>query len=133
MKKGNKIIFNGIIGTIILCGYYFLNRKYNVVIPCLFYKITNLYCPGCGITRMLFSLLNFKIYQAFRYNPLVFCLIVIFIFYKLIAIIIYKLFKRQLKINSKIYNFLLILVLGFGILRNIPYFNFLKPTIIFNT
>lgn len=34
-------------------------------------------CPGCGMTRAFFSLIQFNIPGAFRYNPLIFILPVI--------------------------------------------------------
>jgi hypothetical protein len=37
---------------------------------CIFYKLTGLYCPGCGTTRMLFYLVHGHPIQAFRSNPL---------------------------------------------------------------
>ena len=39
-----------------LCFYFFLNQRLSIGIPCLFYQITGFYCPGCGVTRMLFAL-----------------------------------------------------------------------------
>ncbi len=38
--------------------------------PCLFYTFTGLYCTGCGMTRALHHIVNFRFYQAFRMNPL---------------------------------------------------------------
>ena len=57
-KRIVKVISIVLSFIIILIGYYFLNAKYNFGIPCLFYKITGYQCPGCGITRALFSLLE---------------------------------------------------------------------------
>lgn len=42
---------------------------------CWFRKKLGLYCPGCGGTRMVQSILKLDFYQAFRYNPLVFVLL----------------------------------------------------------
>lgn len=36
---------------------------------CYFYKMTGYYCPGCGGTRAVHSLLNLKLWTAFKYNP----------------------------------------------------------------
>ena len=129
MKKKNKIIF---ISTLFISflGYYFLNSKYHIAIPCIFHDVTGFYCPGCGITRMLFSLIQLDIYQAFRYNPFVFCLCILFILYKVIYWLVNKIWSYKIKINSKIYIVLLLLTIGFGFLRNIPFFEYLKPTLI---
>ena len=36
--------------------------------PCAFYRVTGLYCPGCGNTRSVLSLLDGHIWQSLRYN-----------------------------------------------------------------
>lgn len=95
-------------------------------IPCFFYKITNFYCPGCGFTRAVFALLHLNIYQALRYNVLIIIyipLILYCIFYKFIL-------KRDCQISNLILYIILILVCLFGILRNIPYFSYLAPTVV---
>ena len=37
-------------------------------LPCVFKELMHLQCPGCGVTRMFFSLLKFDLAEAFRYN-----------------------------------------------------------------
>jgi hypothetical protein len=37
---------------------------------CPFYKLTSLYCPGCGSTRALHALLNGNMLGALNMNPL---------------------------------------------------------------
>lgn len=44
-------------------------------IPCFFYEITGLRCPGCGITRSILALLKLNIYEALSYNAFVFFII----------------------------------------------------------
>lgn len=99
-------------------------------LPCIFHKITGLYCPGCGITRMFVSIFKLNIYQAFRYNPLVFILLIISLFYLLVDALKYKISKVHIALPKSIYIVLLIIVIGFGILRNIPLFSYLAPTIV---
>jgi len=36
--------------------------------PCAFYKVTGLYCPGCGNTRSVLSLLEGRLWHSLRYN-----------------------------------------------------------------
>ena len=59
---------------------------YNIGYICPIKNIFNIYCAGCGTTRMIISLLNLDFYQAFRYNPLMFILGIVFLIY-----VIYKL------------------------------------------
>ena len=107
--------------------------KNNIGIPCIFYKITNLYCPGCGVTRMLVSLLQFDLYQAFRYNCLLF-LSIPFVLVLFVDFILKWLKGKKnyiyFKISTKTWLFLLIVTILFGIIRNIPFFDYLVPTTI---
>ena len=44
----------------------------NIGIPCVFHLITGLKCPGCGISRMLMSIVRLDFVSAFWHNPLLF-------------------------------------------------------------
>ena len=107
-----------IIGITLFIGYYCISKYTGFYIPCIFHELTGLYCPGCGITRMFFSIIRLDFYQAFRYNPLVFILLILYL--------LFKIFKVKLPKNS-IY-ILLIIVILYGIFRNIDLFSYLKPT-----
>ena len=118
-KKNFALLVIGILFIIV-------SLKYNNGIPCFFYELTGLYCPGCGITRAFISLFKLDLYQAFRYNMLVVILLPFFIVY-----IIYKfLLKGSKKIPNSFWYFLLIVTVLFGIFRNIPIFSFLAPTLV---
>ncbi|MFD3809664.1 DUF2752 domain-containing protein [Rhodococcus sp. NPDC058639] len=41
-----------------------------VIPPCPTYTIFGIYCPGCGISRMLYSLVHLDIPAALHYNAL---------------------------------------------------------------
>ena len=120
MKKIlNKKIILLLTGILFIIDFY----KYDIGIPCIFHLITGFYCPGCGGTRAIKSILHLDFYQAFRYNALVTVLIpftIIFLIYKYI-------FNGKRKIPNSIWIFLLIIVILFGIIRNIYIFNFLAP------
>ena len=58
-----------IILLLILLIYYFINKYTGIYIPCVFHEITGYKCPGCGITRLFFHLINFQIKEAFFDNP----------------------------------------------------------------
>lgn len=117
-----------IVLSVIFLFYYVLNKYLNISIHCLFHEITGFFCPGCGITRMFFSLLELNFYQAFRFNPLVFILIILGVIYWLIKLLIKKFLNISIVIPNNVYYILLIIVIIFGILRNIPGFEFLGPT-----
>lgn len=129
-KRIIKVIVRLYMIIFIFISYYFLNKYYHFTIPCPIYSITNLYCPGCGITRCLFSILQFKFYEAFKYNPLVFILIPFFTFYFSYQIYLY-IFAKEDKVLNRIPKFfwiiLLIITITFGIIRNLPYFSFFRP------
>ena len=42
------------------------------LVPCLFHLITDISCPGCGITRACVSLAQGKFVAAWGYHPFVF-------------------------------------------------------------
>lgn len=129
-----KRIFN-ILLLLISCfllfvGYFYLNKEYGFDIPCVFHKLTGCYCPGCGITRCLFSLLKLDFYQAFMYNQFVFILLpflVIGIFYKIYLYIVGKQDQIIKKIPNIVWILLLVITIGFGIIRNLNGFEFLRP------
>lgn len=125
-----KVILTLSICLFIFIGYYYLNYQYSFSIPCVFYKLTGYYCPGCGITRCLFSLLSLNFYEAFMYNQLVFILlpfIVVYIGYEIYLYIWDKEDKIVKKIPNIIWILSLIITIIFGILRNLSYFGFLRP------
>lgn len=128
MKKIDKSLIIVLIILLIIYGicYLFTGTGF----PCIFNKITNLYCPGCGITRMFVSIFHLEIYQAFRFNPLLFILLILSILYFIFNWIGNKVFNRQIIINDKIYIGLLVVVIVYWILRNIEAFSFLAPTIV---
>lgn len=125
MKK-NKIIFIGIIVLIISYGYYFLNSRYGFSIPCPFHLITGFYCPGCGVTRMIFSILKLDFYQAFRYNPLLFILSILYIIFIVERVIR----KKDYKVSNKAAIVILVILILYAVARNIPAFSCLAPTVV---
>lgn len=39
--------------------------------PCTFHAVTGLYCPGCGGTRAIAALADFRLAESFRCHPFV--------------------------------------------------------------
>ena len=56
-------------------AYAVFTRLTGVGVPCIFHLLTDLYCPGCGITRMFLELFRLDFVAAARYNLLVLCLL----------------------------------------------------------
>ena len=124
----------------------YLNKKTNIIvsllviiniilvlifeIQCPWKTNFNFDCAGCGTTRMLKALFNLKIYQSFRFNPLMFCLLVITVIYLIYIMICKTIKKGYYKLKNRDLVILLIIVIIFAIIRNIPIFDYLKPTII---
>lgn len=128
MKNKIKLIIILTISILLLYIYKYIFQKYHIGIPCIFHEITHLYCPGCGITRAIFSLLELDIKQALKQNLLIIFLPLIIIY--LINYIKIKLNKENVdpsKIFPKsIWYILLIITITYGILRN--YLSILQPT-----
>ena len=97
---------------------------------CLFKHLFGVYCAGCGTTRMIESFLSFQFYQSFRYNPLMFILFVFFIVYVLYLIIVYIISGKFKLPSFKVIIIIIIILFIYMILRNIPYFEFLRPTVL---
>ena len=115
---------------LLLLLYFYLNYYMSFSIPCLFHELTGLYCPRCGITRMIFSILQFDFYQAFRWNIFLFILIPIFLGYGIVYYVDWIFDKTPPVLPNWFWNILLFSAILFGILRNIPYFHYLIPTLI---
>lgn len=129
MVKNIKIKIMISLIVILLCtSFFFLYTKINIFIPCIFHELTGLYCPGCGITRCLVSIIKLDFMQAFRYNMLVFILLPIFIFIGIKKYYCWLLNKQCFLFSNRFYITLAIITILFGILRNI--FPVFAPTII---
>lgn len=115
------------IGSIIACVATLVITDH-VALPCMIKLITGYYCPGCGATRAVISLFKGQLYQAFRYNSIIFIDIPIILFLGIFE----KLFGKDNKIIKCISNIvliiLLILTIMYGVLRNFPSFSYLAPT-----
>lgn len=55
--------------TAVCAGYPKIVEKY--LPTCLFWRITGLYCPGCGGTRAMIALQQGKLIHSFLYHPFV--------------------------------------------------------------
>lgn len=128
-ERKNKVIK----GILFLFGsgmlYVFFIKITGFQIPCFFYLFTGLYCPGCGISRMCLFLLQFEFSKAFRANQLLFLCLPFFV---IIALwMIYRYIRYGIIKTGKIMTgcliIFIVLFLAFGIVRNLPGMEQLRP------
>lgn len=53
-------------------AYFAFVMLTGIGIPCLFYTVTGLQCPACGISRMLIALVRSDFTAAYSYNQFLF-------------------------------------------------------------
>jgi len=100
-------------------------------IQCPIHHFTNINCPGCGTTRLMESIIfDFNIYQAFRWNPFVFIFSPVVVIEYIRQNIYYLKYGRLTNNLDKELITFAILLIAFGVLRNIPVFEFMAPTLI---
>ena len=109
-----------------------MNNIYNYLIlftnyKCPFRKYFNFYCAGCGTMRMIKSILKLNFYQAFRYNPLMFIILFIFILYFFYVLVCKMLNIKYCKIGFRSLLILCIIMIVYTIMRNVSGFEFLQP------
>lgn len=94
---------------------------------CVYKKLFNIYCPGCGTTRMIKAIIRLDLYKAFRYNPLFFILFILLLVYLCINVYRYIINKKLILPSKKVITILVITLISYMLLRNIPLFSFLAP------
>jgi len=127
-KQIPLIIIVSTVALVMTLLYFFIYPTYSKYFPkCLFYTFTGLYCPGCGSQRAVVALLHGNILTAFHNNLLAVTALP-FLFYSFVILCVNTPGKKQL--DDKIFyspvfvRVVLISVVAFGILRNIPAYPF---------
>ena len=113
----------------ILLLYFFVEPKNGNLPKCFFHELTGLYCPGCGVQRSFHALLNGHILTAIDYN-LLFILFLPLIIYFILAFALGKKHPYSSFIYKSTFSFtVVIVVVSFWVLRNIPImpFSWLAP------
>ncbi len=93
-------------------------------LPCLFHTFTGLYCPGCGLTRALHALVHGDLVQMLAMNPLLPVLIAT------LPLLVLHGWGYRLAVPRPVLQTLLSarfwigLILGYGVLRNLPWWPF---------
>lgn len=109
---------------------YFTGEGEGAGIPCMFHQATGFFCSGCGSSRALRSILHLDFYQALRYNAIFTILLPALAVYFSALIISYIRFGEDRisgKIPMKFVWVMIAVAVLYGVLRNIPLFDFLAP------
>ncbi len=117
------------LAAVLLAGavFLYLHDPYQYPLPCALYLLTGFYCPGCGAGRAAYSILHGQFYEAFCYNPLMVMLLPFLGLYFVVRGLDWVVTGGNHvdgKISAKLLMGILILVLIYGVLRNIPVFPF---------
>ena len=126
--KKIKLINLFIAGILFILAILWLFILSQLHYRCPIHELLGIWCPGCGGTRMVISIINLDFYQAFRWNPLLFILFITFIIYLIVCVVFY-IKKRVIPIPTiKFFIILCILLVIYMIVRNISVFSYLIPT-----
>ncbi len=123
-KLENNLYIAGICIPLILLAGFMMIRMFPdffsaFYVPCVFYKLLGLYCPGCGGTRAVLSLFEGKFVLSFLYHPLVLYTAVVYLWY-MISHTIEKLSHGKCKIAMRyrdiyLWLALVILIINFAV------------------
>ena len=88
-KVCKRIIILNIVVAVLVAGFVVVTLllKDREEMQCAFYSLTGLYCPGCGGTRAVYSLLRLRIFDAIKYNITVPLGAFVYIYYNVRAFI----------------------------------------------
>lgn len=110
-----------------LCYFYFLNpeNNNNTFATCILKYTTGYDCPGCGGQRALHHILHGNLVQAFKLNPFIYILFPVISYYLVRNILIpFNVILPPIKLSNRTILLVLILLLLFAILRNLPFYPF---------
>ena len=93
----------------------------NLLPSCPLYALTGIYCPGCGSTRCLYSLVHFDLAGAMAMNPLLVLSLPL-----LLLMLLHGAGVRMRALDPLLHvlakpMFWLVLLVGYAVLRNLPW------------
>lgn len=135
LSKPTKILLftlGSVVGLFLVWLYFNVNPSGQSFFPkCPFHSITGYHCPGCGSQRALHDFLHGNIIEGFKHNFLIGMAVLVFLYkgFVLIRSYFYPQKSNNLLYHPKTAWAILILVLSFWVLRNLPFepFSFLAP------
>lgn len=129
-EAAKRLLMGGGGLALLLVGYFWFYSVTGIGLLCPFNEITHWHCPGCGLTRMLTALLRGEVYQAFRYNPMMFVLLpVMAVLY--IENMVARMKGRPSLVDrmpQAVWIVAIVVILIYWVMRNLPWFSYLAPT-----
>ncbi len=127
--RTKKVIRNTILFIFIGLAYAGLSSLTGIGLPCMFHFYTGLYCPSCGVSRMCLNIIKGDYRTAYCNNRCIFLLLPVFTILLVFNMLCYiKTGKAKPgRFQQFIFIFIIIILVIFGILRNIPSFSYLGP------
>ncbi len=107
--------------------FYFLDPLVHPIFPkCIFHSMTGLHCPGCGSQRAIHSLVHLN-FAGVVSNNVLFIPALLMVVYGISIPVINRKFEKNypnLMKHPKTPLVILILIILFWIIRNIPFYPF---------
>lgn len=97
----NSLLLTAIYISILLVFWFF-------DIPCFFKEVLGVNCPGCGMSRAVFSVIKLDFAAAFSYHPM---------FWSLPILYLYLIFSGKV-FNKKVLDYGILILIAFGFLIN---------------
>lgn len=125
IARGKSVLYVLVMGV----AYYGFVKLTGWGIPCIINKLFNIYCPGCGITRMFVALIQGDLKAAASYNLLVLVLLIPALIFAVVRTIRYvkKDVTGYTKPEMVAIIFAAVCTIVFTVMRNMPAFSFLAP------
>ncbi len=125
---GQWLAISGMLGLACLVVYLFDPRRYGFYPRCPLHQFTGWACPGCGSLRAMHQLLHGRVWTAFQFNPLL---------VSVLPLLVWQITSRfhndwrglppKELFPSPFWTWTAFAgVIGFAILRNLPFFPFPK-------
>lgn len=106
--------------TLLISIVFVLWRKLSHTLPCITKTLLKIYCPACGGTRAVSSLLRFDILTSLQHNPIVVYIAVCILTINFLAIIAIKKNKSDIFYAWRPLVYGGILILGiFFVVKNV--------------
>lgn len=117
------IVLGGV--ALLAALYFFADARTATFFPaCPLHAITGLYCPGCGSQRAFSSLLHGDVLAALRFNLLFVVAIPLLLYAALLTVMNRFYSLKNLFYSAGFAKAVLLIVVVFGISRNLPIFPF---------